>query len=97
MADYKLVLASRVERQLLCHFEFLLRVSAPAAKRFRREFGDTLSELAANPFQFPWEQDLNLPEGLYRTALFSKRYKILFLVENNTVYIDAVVDCRQNI
>ena len=96
MADYQLILATRVDRQLLNHFEFLLRVSVPAAKRFREEFGNTLREIVANPFQFPWETDLNLPEKMYRKALFAKRYKILFTVEDHTVYLDAVADCRQS-
>lgn len=96
MAGYKRILASRVDRQVWNHFEFLFRVSPPAAKRFRQEFGDVLEEIGKNPFQFPWEQDLNLPEEMYRKALFAKRYKVLFMVDDHMVYIDAVVDCRQS-
>jgi hypothetical protein len=28
--------------------------------------------------------------------IFSKRYKAIFTVEQETVYLDAVVDCRMN-
>ena len=49
-----------------------------------------------NPFQYPVDTDPNLPEGMYRKALFSRWYKALFIVENKTVYLDAVVDCRQS-
>lgn len=93
---YSIILASRVDHMLVQHVSFLARVSIPAAKRFRKEFADTLKQIAENPFQFPIDTDLNLPEGLYRKALFAKRYKALFLVENETVYLDAVVDCRQD-
>lgn len=96
MGTYKILLASRVDSQLLKHTEFLARVSLPAAKRFRDEFAKILERLETNPLQFPMETDLGLPEGMYRKALFSKRYKALFSVEGDTVYLDAVVDCRQS-
>lgn len=95
MEKYQIILASRVETQLLQHMEFLARVSLPAAKRFRAEYAEILDRLEDNPYQFPPETDLSLPAGLYRKALFAKRYKALFSVDGHAVYLDAVVDCRQ--
>lgn len=96
MKPYTVILASRVDGMLLRHVEFLARVSLPAAKQFRKEFASLLEELRQNPYQFPWETDPNLPEHVYRKALFFKRYKALFTVEESNVYLDAVVDCRQD-
>ena len=96
MKPYTVILASRVDGMLLRHVEFLARVSLPAAKQFRKEFAGLLEELQQNPYQFPWETDPNLPEHAYRKALFFKRYKALFTVEESNVYLDAVVDCRQD-
>ena len=95
MNRYNLVFASRVDIQLLQHFRFIKNVSIPAAIRFRDDFSKAIHEISDNPFQFPIDTDLNLPEGLYHKTIFAKWYKILFLVKDNTVYIDAVVDCRQ--
>lgn len=95
MAGYRVLVASRVKGQLLRHTEFLARVSVPAARRFRDEYAGVLRQLEENPYQFPVDTDLNLPEGLYRKALFAKRYKALFLIEGNTVWLDAVADCRE--
>lgn len=93
---YTVVFASRVDAQLLKHTEFLARVSVPAAKTFRNAFAQILEELETNPFRFPTETDSNLPKGVYRKALFAKQYKALFSVVGSTVYLDAVVDCRQD-
>ena len=60
------------------------------------EFAKVLDTLEQNPFQFPPELDYNLPDGAYRKALFSKWYKVIFSVAGNTVYLDAVLDCRQD-
>ena len=96
MAKYRIILSSRAEQMLLRHTEFLSRVSIPAAKAFYREFEDILRQIRNNPYQFPLEEDLNLPKGQYHKALFARRYKALFLVEETTVYLDAVVDCRMD-
>ena len=96
MAKYRIVFARRVEQMALRHTEFLSRVSIPAAKAFYKEFEDVLRRMKENPYQFPQEDDLNLPEGQYRKALFAKRYKALFMVDGETIYLDAVVDCRMD-
>ena len=97
MLGHTVIAASRVDGQLLRHIRFLSQVSVSAAKRFRREYAEILDRLEENPFQFPPETDLNLPENMYRKALFARWYKALFLVENDKVYLDAVVDCRQSV
>ena len=60
------------------------------------EFEKMLDTLEKNPFQFPVETDYNLPDGAYRKALFSRWYKVIFSVSDDTVYPDAVLDCRQD-
>lgn len=95
MGKYNVVVASRVKGQLLQCAEFLSRVSVSAALRFRDEFENALVSLEENPYQFPYDTDLNLPDRKYRKAIFAKRYKILFSIYNTTVRVSAVVDCRQ--
>lgn len=97
-AKYTVIPSSRVDSQLLRHVEFISRVSISAAKRFRGEFAEVLDGLELNPLQFPPETDPNLPEGMYHKAFFAKWYKALFIIDsqNFIVYLDAVVDCRQN-
>lgn len=95
MAKYKIVLAKRVRSQLLQHVSFLSKVSLPAARRLRNAFEEVVKRLEDNPFQFPVDQIIAKFNLSYRKALFEKRYKVLFTVENNTVHIDSVVDCRQ--
>ena len=96
MPKYKVIFGSRVDNMLLRHVEFLARVSVPAAKQFRNEFKKVIREIEDNPYQFPYEVDMNLPADTYHKAIFAKRYKALFLIEDKTVYLDAVIDCRQD-
>lgn len=96
MARYTIEFARRVDGMLLQHVEFLSRVSVPAARQFRQEFAALLKRMEENPLQFPLDTDMNLPEGVYRRALFFGRYKVIFSVSETILWLDAVVDCRQD-
>lgn len=76
------------------HAEFIARVSGSTASNFRSEFSDTISRLSQNPYQFPPHDDPNLPHDTYRKAIFARWYKVIFSVEEDFVYVDAVVDGR---
>ena len=96
--NYDVVIARRAEKMLLSHTEFLARVSTSAARRLFADFKKVMGSLSENPFQFPFADELDAPDipiDTYRKCLLEKRYKALFLVEGNNVYIDAIIDCRQ--
>lgn len=59
------------------------------------DFEAIICRLSENPYQFPSCDDPNLADT-YRKAIFAKWYKIIFSVEDDTVYVDAVVDGRQS-
>ena len=95
MSKYTVIVSRRADEMLIRHARFLAQVRVSAARRMAAEFAKVLDILEENPFQFPVETDYDLPEGAYRKALFSKWYKAIFSVSGNTVYLDAVLDCRQ--
>ncbi len=96
VSEYRVVFHPRVSSQLESHAEFIARVSLPAAYRMKEEFDATLVRLRENPYQFPLAQNPNLPADVYRTASFAKWYQLVFSVEGDMVYVDAVVDMRSN-
>ena len=95
MGKFIVIFDPALDRMLLQHTEFISRVSVPAAERFLDEFEAVIQRLSENPYQFPSCDDPNLADT-YRKAVFAKWYKMIFSVEGNTVYIDAVVDGRQS-
>ena len=95
---YSITIARCADKMLLSHTEFLIRVSHAAARRLLFDFRKTIERLAENPFQFPFADELDapgIPLKVYRKCLLENRYKALFLIENNNVFIDAIIDCRQ--
>ena len=58
---------------------------------FSREL---IKQLSDNPYLYPPYDDPNLPPDIYRKAVLGKWYKVVYSVEDNCVYVDAVVDGR---
>ena len=40
--------------------------------------------------------DPYIPAGKYRKLLMGKRYLLIYQIKEDTVYVDYVVDCRQD-
>ena len=95
--QYKVVLGSHVDSMLRRHILFISNVSISRAERFADEFESIVKELKRDPFLYPFDADENLPPEKYRKAVFGKWYKALFWVEGDTVYLDAVCDCREDL
>ena len=94
LSKYQVKVFPHVNRQLVRHAAFIANVSKPAALRLRNEFAEILKRLKDNPYQFPPYDDPNLPPDVYRKALFAKWYKVVFYIEDDSVYVDAIVDGR---
>jgi len=93
---FKVILSHEAESMLIEHTRFLANVSVPASKRFLASFKEAKKILSAFPLSGPYEDEDLLPPETYRRYLFYGRYKILYEVGENEVYIDAIVDCRQD-
>jgi plasmid stabilization system protein ParE len=78
------------------HVRFLARVSEAAADRLVEQFKIHAESLSRSPERFSYLSDPLLPKRRYRKLLFEKRYLLVYEVTENTVYIDAVADCRQD-
>lgn len=92
---YRVIVSEAAKGMLLRHMKFLANVSAPASRKFLLAFKDAKAQLSVFPLSGPYDDDPALPAETYRKCLFYGRYNILYEVENKTVYIDAIVDCRQ--
>ena len=96
MTKYKLKINPQINKQLEQHGRFIAQVSNSAATRFQNDFKIILRQISSNPYQFPPYDNPAFPENTYRKALFAKWYKVIFLVDGDTVYLEAVIDGRQD-
>ena len=94
--NYMVKVTETAWEMLVTHAHFLANVSVPAATRLIDTFVEMTDGLAIMPERNPWLQHDAIPFQKYRKLLFGKHYIALYQVMENTVYVTAVVDCRQD-
>lgn len=93
---YKVVVSQRATQMLVNHARFLAQVSEKAAENLVIEFQQIAESLKSMPERNPWLDSQYIPNEKYRKLLMSKHYLLIYQVKQDTVYIDHVLDCRQD-
>ena len=93
---YKVSVDSAVNDRILDHVRFLARVSIPAAERLYDAFAKAITELENNPKGCPKYTSTVLTDVELRYKLCHKRYRIVFEIVNDNVYVYDIQDCRQD-
>ena len=93
---YKVIVSGDAAQMLVSHSRFLAQVSETAAQQLIAEFNEKAKSLEKFPERNPWLDDPLTLAGKYRKLLMAKRYLLICQVKGNAVYVDAVVDCRQD-
>jgi hypothetical protein len=92
----QVIIASDANGRMYDHFEFLARVSVDAANRLLDGLLKDIRYLRTDPFRYPVYNRPYLPVGKYRYILSNKRYRIVYQIIGNQVFVDDIQDCRQN-
>jgi plasmid stabilization system protein ParE len=93
---YTVKITETAWEMLISHARFLANVSIPAANRLIDTFVEITDSLAAMPERNPWLEHDAIPFRKYHKLLFGKHYMALYQIQENTVYVTAVMDCRQD-
>jgi len=81
---------------LLNHARFLAQASENAANRLVEDFVSKAKTLERMPERCPWLTGNGIPQRKYRKLIFEKHYMLVYQVIGDSVYVDAMVDCRQD-
>jgi hypothetical protein len=93
---YKVIVSEKAAQMLVSHSQFLAQVSETAALQRIAEFNEKANSLDTFPERNPLLSDPLIPPGEYRKLLLAKRYLLIYQIKDLIVYIDAIVDCRQD-
>lgn len=93
---FKVIVSGRATQMLVSHAAFLAQVSPEAANRLVDSFEETASSLEQMPYRCPWLSAEYITANKYRYLIFEKRYLLIYQIRDTVVYVDYVVDCRQD-
>jgi plasmid stabilization system protein ParE len=93
---YRVIIPERAGEMLVQHARFLAQVNTQAADKLRIDVIEAAKSLQEFPERGSRLTDPALPANKYRKLLVDKRYLLIYQIKDNTVYIDYIVDCRQD-
>ena len=94
---YFVLVEPLADERLAAHIEFLARVSENAAIQLYHAYEESLNFLADAPTSCPPYLPKVPIDAQLRYKLFGKRYRIVFEIIDNAVYVYDIQDCRQDI
>ena len=95
-ATYKVIIATMANDRIQEHYEFLARVSESAANALLSTLLKDLASLQKMPLRNPVYDRPYVPVLKYRYMISGKRYRIVYQVVDDTVFVDDIQDSRQS-
>ena len=93
---YKVIIDPAANDRMYDHFEFLARVSETAAEKLLTGLVTDIRSLEYMPYRNPMYNRPYLKSGKYRYIVSCGRYRIVYQIEENTVFVEDIQDCRQS-
>ena len=98
MADkkYRVIVSERAKRMLGTHIRFVAQVNKEAAIAKKKELMTAMRSLESMPQRFPFFEETYIPPNIYHKMFVAKWYLVLYQIEDDTVYVDTILDCRKD-
>ena len=93
---YKVIVSDRARQMLANHVRFMAQKSPFTARAVKNELMDAIRSLYQMPERFPFLEAEFTPLNKYHKMFVQKWYLILYQVKDQTVFVDYIVDCRQD-
>jgi plasmid stabilization system protein ParE len=94
--QYKVIVSDRAHQMLASHICFLAQKSPSAAHRVKNDLVGAIRPLNQFPKRFPFFDAEFIPFNKYHKMVVEKCYLVLYQIKDQSVYVDYIVDCRQD-
>lgn len=93
---YKVIISDRAKEMLGMHIRFLAQVNKTAATKLKNRLVEEIRSLQDMPQRYPFFNENYIPANKYHKLYVENSYLVLYQVKDDTVYVDWIVDCRQD-
>lgn len=93
---YMVIVSDRAKRMLASHIRFLANVSKEAALEKKTQLIREIRSLSNLPHRFPFFDAEFMPANKYHKMFVANWYLILYQIQDDTVYVDYILDCRKD-
>lgn len=95
MDKYRVVVSDEARRQLGNCVLFIAGENREAAQRLRERLVEAIRSLCEMPARYPFFNEPYIPANKYHKMFVENWYLILYQIRDTTVFVDYVLDCRQ--
>ncbi len=92
---YRVMVSDRAREMLSIHIRFLAQVNKAAAVKLKNRFVEEIRSLQDLPQRYPFFNEAYIPANKYHKLYVENWYLVLYQIKDETVYVDWIVDCRQ--
>lgn len=93
---YKVIVSDKAKRMLGTHIRFMAQVSKEAAAAKKKEIMAAIRSLSQMPQRFPFFEELYIVPNKYHRMFVEKWYLVLYQIQDDTVYVEYILDCRKD-
>lgn len=94
--QYKVIISERAKEMLGMHIRFLVQVNKSAAIMLKNRLIDEIRALQEMPQRYPFFNENYIPANKYHKLYMENWFLVLYQIKDDTVYVDWIVDCRQD-
>lgn len=94
--QYKVIVSDRAKRMLGTHIRFMAQVDKQAAAAKKKEIMTELRSLCQMPQRFPFFEEPYIAPNKYHKMFIEKWYLVLYQIQDDTVYVEYILDCRKD-
>ena len=92
----KVNVSGRAKRMLGTHIRFMAQVNKDAVKTKKQELMEAMRSLECMPQRFPFFEEAYIPTNKYHKMFVAKWYLVLYQIQDDTVYVDYILDCSKD-
>lgn len=93
---YHIIISERAKEMLGMHIRFLAQVNKAAASKLKNRLVAEIRSLQTTPQRFPFFNEDYIPANKYHKLYVENWYLVLYQIKDDTVYVDWILDCRQD-
>lgn len=91
-----MIISDRAKEMLGMHIRFLGQVNKPAGRKLKERFVSEIRSLQEMPQRYPFFNETYIPANKYHKLYVENWYLVLYQIKDNAVFVDWIVDCRQD-
>ena len=92
----KVIVSDRAKRMLGTHIRFMAQVNKEAAKEKKKEIMSAMRSLCQILQRLPFFEEPYITPNKYHKMFIEKWYLVLYQIQDDTVYVDYILDCRKD-